>query len=140
MTCQCNFSSISQAQEVAKSIEVINTLVTDEISNKRRLDGAKLLQPVKGNPFPEPWAENFQITKAFNATPSKVQFEFVEGKAVVVAVGNKDGFNIATFILDSHSVRISLEIRYSGESIPLPKQIQQGGVFQVHPSHRLRSQ
>ena len=103
MTCTSNSSSISQAQEVTEPIELLNTLVTDEISHERRLDGTKQLRPVKGNPFHKLWAKNFQITKAFNATASKVQFEFVKCKAVVITVGNKDGFNIVTFILDSHS-------------------------------------
>ena len=100
----CNSSSISQAQEVAKSIEGLNALVTDEVSNEGWLNRTKPLRPVKGDPFPKLWAENFQISKAFNATVSKLQFEFIEGKAVIIAVWNKDSFNIATFILDSHSV------------------------------------
>ena len=99
----CNSSSISQAQEVTKSIEDLNTLVTDEVSNKGRLNRSKPVRPVKWYPFPVPRAENFKITKAFNAMVSKIQFEFIEGKAVVITVGNKDSFNIAAFILDSHS-------------------------------------
>lgn len=100
MTC----NSISQAQEVTKSIEDLDTLVTNEVSNKGWLNRTNPLRPVKGNPFPESWAENFKIAKAFNATVSKVKFEFIKGEAVVIAIGNEDSFNIAASILDSHSV------------------------------------